>query len=295
MAVHDQLMANAPLALHRYRSPRVRALAWSCFSPPLLSAATGIAAPDLPLTETRRQWLEQLDRDDRPLRNYLQQHCQSPRLGLVFESLWHFFLMEDPHTELLAHNLAARDNGQTQGEFDVLYRDQLSGHTVHLELAVKFFLATRAGELPFSDWLGPNSADRLDRKLARLLSHQLTLSATPAGHGALQAIGIADCDPQLRVAGILFYPSGEPAWSAALHPEHPRGNWWPISRFTQLVKTAPWRLLEKPYWLDADYEHAQPVDDEVLARAAKHPVMLINEQLERCFVVPDDWPRRPGM
>ena len=284
-------MANAPLFLPHYHSPNVRALAWSCFAPPLLSEETGVAAPDLPFTDERRQWLEQLDRDDRRLHNYMEQHCQSPRLGLVFESLWHFFLIEDPHTELLAHNLPVREEGQTLGEFDVLYYDKLKKRTFHLELAVKFFLARHAGELLFRDWLGPNSADRLDRKLERLLSHQLRLSHTPAGQQALAHAGIAECGSQLRVAGMLFYPGKQEAWSHGLHRHHPKGDWLHIGQVRQQpVDNEQWRLLEKPYWLHADYEHALPLDDSLLSRAEKRPVMLINKWLERRFIVPDDWP-----
>ena len=287
------MMANAfPQSLPQLNSPPVRALAWSCFAPPLLNETTGIAAPDLPLTSQRREWLEQLDRNDRRLRDYLEQHCRSPRLGLVFESLWHFFLIEDPHTELLAHNLPVRQDGRTLGEFDVLYHDMLKDHTFHLELAVKFFLARHAGELPFREWLGPNSADRLDRKLERLLSHQLELSQTPAGQQALKTAGIVKCEPQLRVAGMLFYPEQQKAWSHGLNPDHPTGDWFHIGKFRQQSDEHwQWRLLEKPYWLDADYENARPLDERQLDRAEQRPVMLINKHLERCFVVPDDWPR----
>ncbi len=284
------------LDLNHYRSPTLRALAWSCFSTPLLQASAGLSeAPPLPLTPARRHWLNELDRDDRALREHLQRRCASPRLGLVFESLWHFFLEQDPHTELLAHNLPVRQNGQTLGEFDIIYRDLNSGAAIHLELAVKFFLATGAGKLPLSAWRGPNSADRLDRKLERLNRHQLQLSLSEAGRQTLHNLGIDHCQRRLRIAGILFYADSQAAETPGLHPLHCRGHWLRASALAQQWQSQgsqfDWRLLEKPRWLSADYERALPINDATIQRAQQRPLMLINPSLDRCFVVPDQWPK----
>ena len=280
-----------PLELHLFRSPYVRALAWSCFSAPLVNAGNH---PALTLTPTRAQWLLALDSNDQPLRNHLQQRCKSPRLGLVFESLWHFFLDQDSDTELLANNLPVRNaRGRTLGEFDILYRDHAQQQTFHLELAVKFFLATRPGDIPLSAWLGPNSADRLDRKLARLEQHQLSLSNTLEGIQTLSNIGIDSCQPQLRMAGILFYPQGNIATTAGLNKDHPTGAWLSCQQFLARYNEAErkqWRLLEKPNWLSADYTQTRTLDQAMLL-AAERPQMLINPTLERRFVVPECWPQ----
>lgn len=287
-------MATLPV-LQSYTSPWVRALAWSCFSPSLVRATKDITPPALPLTDQRLQWLAALNRDDRPLRKHLDAHCNSPRLGLVFESLWHFFLREDPDTELLAHNLPVRHQGRTLGEFDIIYRDRPKNAVRHLELAVKFFLGKHCGELPLHDWLGPNSADRLDRKLSRLQSHQLKLADTSAGRKALREIGVDHCTPQLRVAGILFYPDGKPAWNPQINAEHPTGSWYYVSHFRQqlanaAIDIASWRHLEKPQWLRADYDGALPLETHHLQRAEQRPIMIINSALQRAFIVPDSWP-----
>lgn len=270
----------------------MRALAWSCFSTPLINA------PLLPLTPERQRWLNALDRDDRALREHLELHCKSPRLGLVFESLWHFFLSQDSETTLLSHNLPVRrTDGRTLGEFDILYRHHGLQKTIHLELAVKFFLATRPGTLPLSGWLGPNSADRLDRKLARLHSHQLRLSATPEGQQRLADEGIGPCEARLHVAGMLFFPDGVPATSPELNPKHPRGLWLHRSeflrRYPSQAQREQWRLLEKPHWLSADYHGAKTLE-QGLELAKSRPQMLINPQHQRCFIVPQSWPEKPS-
>lgn len=263
----------------------MRALAWSCFSAPLI--ANGDRSCDFSLTDSRRAWLAQLDADDTPLRNHLDQRCSSPRLGLVFESLWHFFLREDPNFELLANNLPVRQQGRTLGEFDVILADLHRGVHVHLELAVKFFLARRGGKVEYRDWLGPNRADRLDLKLARLNEHQLRLADTEGGRETLAELDIEHCHTHLRLAGWLFYPQHDAATPCALHPDHERGLWL---RRSQFDSADDWRVLEKPLWLTADYSSAKVFSSAHWQRAAERPLMLINPQLERCFIAPDDWP-----
>ena len=263
----------------------MRALAWSCFSAPLI--ADGDHCCDFTLTPERQAWLARLDADDRPLTDYLAQHCNSPRLGLVFESLWHFFLHQDPDFELLANNLPVRQQGRTLGEFDVILADRKQGVHVHLELAVKFFLARQGGDIDYQHWLGPNRADRLDRKIARLNEHQLRLAQTDGGRDALRELGVDHCHTHLRLAGLLFYPSDTACSGRGLHPEHERGRWL---RRAEFGNRAHWRVLEKPLWLTADYERAVPITDNHWRRAQERPIMLINPALERCFVVPDNWP-----
>lgn len=251
-----------------------------------------LTPPDLPLNDERRHWLASLDADDRPLRDYLDRHCTSPRLGLVFESLWHFFLHCDKDCELTAHNLAVRDGKRTVGEFDVIYYQHSSGRYFHLELAVKFFLYHPSGEPnPLSNWLGPNSADRLDRKLDRLIDHQLRLSRTKVGHRQLADLGIGGISPQLHFGGMLFYPPYlEVHPCPSLHPDHLRGHWQTVSAFQARDKTEEWRVLGKPDWLAANFEMGTPIDNEVLARAQRKPIMAINTVGQRQFIAPDDWP-----
>ena len=297
----DHLIAS-PEHQH-YRSPWVRALAWSCFGPVLLpsdpqSSGPALTPPDLPLNETRKRWLASLDADDRPLRDHLEQHCHSPRLGLVFESLWHFFISNDPDCELTAHNLAVRDGKRTVGEFDIIYYQHSTGRYFRLELAVKFFLYHPSGEHnPLSNWLGPNSADRLDRKLDRLVDHQLRLSRTRFGHRQLAELGISGVSTQLHFGGMLFYPpEAEVHPCPNLHPDHLRGHWQTVSTFLASGEIQRWRVLAKPDWLAADFSMGMPFDSDALGRAQQRPIMAINPAGQRQFITPDDWPqhRRPA-
>ncbi|WP_158601568.1 DUF1853 family protein [Zhongshania marina] len=278
-----------------FRSPLIRALAWSCFSETLINEITTPTAvihkPHLPLTPKRLNWLTALDTNDAPLKTYLDTHCKSTRLGLVFESLWHFFLQEDPDTELIAHNIPVRDGKRTLGEFDLIYYCRMSQRYIHLELAVKFFLGipnkhTAPG---LDQWYGPNRADRLDRKLARLTQHQLPLAHTDAGQAVIAQLGIDHLDQELQVNGILFHANTDNAPYPSLNSEHQRGDWLSLSAFQTAQEQESWRYIEKPSWLGAEYQTATPLENKHLQMAAHKPIMLINNKQQRRFLVADDW------
>ena len=109
-----------------YQTRAVRDLAWACFSPALLhsnvlaDADQDIANCGLSLSPAREQWLMEIDRHPEELLRHLSK-LHNKRLGLYFESLWHFFLQQDPQVDLIAHNLAVRTPHKTVGEFDCLY------------------------------------------------------------------------------------------------------------------------------------------------------------------------------
>ena len=228
---------NAPAdkSTMAYRTPAVRDLAWACFSQPMLrsdrlhSGGEPLGNCTLQLTAQRRTWLDALDECPEDLLQHLGQPAPA-RLGLYFERLWHFFLEADEDTELVAHNLPVRAEGHTVGEFDCIYYCRKRKRHVHLELAVKFYLQRPGSDgHDWAHWLGPNREDRLDRKLTRLLQHQLQLGVMPAARPVLAQLGIEDLDRELEVKGRLFrslggdcvYPDAclpplQPTWHATL-------------------------------------------------------------------------------
>ena len=83
------------------KNQAVRDLAWACFGPNLVDdfspwpGFSAIGNGHFKLTVERRQWLLQLDRQPSVLLQHLT-HRRSPRLGIYFESLWQFFIEQDP-------------------------------------------------------------------------------------------------------------------------------------------------------------------------------------------------------
>ncbi len=206
--------------LRQLAHPMVRDLAWAVFSDDLMLAST--IDPGRPalracalsvLTEERLAWLRALDREPQPLLKAVGPRA-GRRLGLYFEALWHFFLDCEPSVELLAHNLPVREAGRTVGEFDCLYRCRDSGDTVHLELAVKFYLYTGPGSGATgddrADWLGPGRRDRLDRKLSHLARQQTRLADDPAAQRLVAARGLTPDRVEVVVKGRLFRRPGQP-------------------------------------------------------------------------------------
>ena len=152
-----------------YKHAAVRDLAWAGFSPVLIKTRRMTGA-GLRLGKFWKAHLQQLDQDPTALMEHLEQYS-SDRLGLYYESLWHYLLQQDPDCELLAHNLPVRDGGQTVGEFDCLFYCRRRKVHIHLELAVKFYLGVASA----NRWIGPGRHDRLDHKLEHLQQHQSQL------------------------------------------------------------------------------------------------------------------------
>ncbi len=302
-----------------YRNPAVRDLYWACFSAPLIRCdqlpedAAGRSGPinaRFPLTNERLQWLDRLDAHPAPLVDFL---CARPsqRLGLYFERLWHFFLDQDPRLELLAHNLPVRDKGKTLGEFDCLYYCRDRDRHYHLELAVKYYLAhpttpMQATSSPWRCWLGPNSRDRLDLKLSRLLEHQTRLSESDAGREVLTTRGITSPQRQMEVKGYLFQPVGQalPA-PAGFDPERTFDRWLRLAELPAFLERhgavhRRYRILPRLQWLSpaAAAKHCLSRADLIAflpAKVAAAPRLLATcdesgAEIERFFVVDDQWP-----
>jgi uncharacterized protein len=265
------------------------------------------------LTEERRAWLTQLDADPSPLLKALGGKPPK-RLGLYFEALWQFFLEEDPHTELIAHNLAVHDNGRTLGEFDCLYFDKQKEHAVHLELAVKYFLAYQAPSSNPPDvlWYGPNSKDRLDLKLAHMLDRQIMLGEHPAAQERLKELEITTLKKAIVFHGYLFNTYSSPLSYPNGHHSAGQGGRWLALKDLSLLRqdenkgnALEFIILPRQRWLSPAVTSA---DDEILAlkqlgekmnahfSESSRPQLIASlddegKELERFFVTPDLWPQ----
>ena len=311
-------LPDPDLLLNELRHPPVRDLAWTLLSPPLLRDTP--APQRHPLTASRwaadpdelASWLRLLDAKPTVLDTWLEQR-RSRRLGLYYERLWQFALSQAPDIELLRANLPIRQDGQTLGELDLIFRDAQGIH--HLELAVKFYLGLEHGDRARHDhWLGPGSHDRLDIKLQRTCEHQLQLCATPCARSMLSELTRGPIDSALWFGGYLFQPwRGRQVSPAGAHPRHLRGHWlrqrdWPAysRQHPTSHSHARWQPLPRSNWLaparlsSAAVWQASDFDSWVgLESARPQPWLLVRLEgdaqgywceRERLFLVPDDWP-----
>jgi len=308
-------MQNIP----NFKNQVVRDLAWSCFGPNLIDTFShrGIQSLELDLTAERKQGLLELDQNPDPLLTHLSD-LKSRRLGLYFEALWKFFLLHDAQLELIAHNIPIRSDKRTLGELDIVYRDKSSGACTHLELAVKFYLNTQTVHCSTkpSDFLGPNCKDRLDKKIARLVSHQSPLSDTPEGKQTLAELGVHAVQKKIAIKGWLFYyepllPSAENSHTLSNH--HQKGRWNHLSAFSETAhEHEHWVVLEKRNWLspatilnaNENGDHTLLIADQLITllgetfETDQRPLMVCSmtqsgamvREIERYFITPDDWP-----
>jgi hypothetical protein len=304
--------------IYPYQTPQVRDLAWSCFSAPLLLTSQinkksgDVDNCALQLTAQRSAWLEALDRDASPLLSFLAEN-PATRLGLYFEKLWHFFLREDPDTDLVAHNLPVNDRGRTVGEFDCIYYCRERRCHVHLELAVKFYLgyqshSTANGQAEMSDWLGPNSQDRLDKKVDHLMQRQIRLGEHEAARSLLQALGIGALRQEVELKGYLFSHFQQALLPPGSFNDKRRpGHWLQLAQlddFLQGGQARVFRALPGMRWLSSanSNDPGENLDTkslrDVLERQFSEqprPVLVAaldsaGIETDRFFVTGPDWP-----
>ena len=302
------------LAFHRrwshLRRARVRALAWLLESPDLLDAAAphwhGRIASTGPVTLDVARWLAALDHDPAPLDAALGPRVYT-RLGLYAEKLMAFYYQQQGR--LVAHGLQVRASANdTVGEFDFLL-DAGPGFVEHIEFATKFYLlqggAPQSDAAQFDTLVGPNLADSLGAKMRKIFERQLELGAHPAAQGLLpRPVNAA----RALVKGWLFYPAGSWPAMSGITAGHCRGFWCALGELGAMSADA-FLILPKLQWL-APFRATQAAS--LMTRAQLHaelealfetnasPVLVavvretpgLVEEVERGFIVPDDWRER---
>lgn len=324
------------------REAPVRDLAWLLLSADLLSAARFPAAlahfnaePVFP-SQVLHDWLLACDADPAPLHEMLARG-ESHRLGRYAEQLLHFALLHSPQFDLHAAGLQVRDarrGNMTLGECDFLLTRRADRQLLHWELAVKLYLFVPPESSDMADmpgvpgtlderalqfrWLGPNLADSLADKVARLLGHQLRLTTLDAARSALPADG--PWLPQVYLKGWLFHPLGQQGQLPQLVSEgHGRGWWATPDAWWSHAQSASshqaWAMLPRARWLAPARVEASAVLslDAMRARIETHwhergvaePLLLVALrrgvggeadgawfECERGFIVPDFWAPR---
>jgi uncharacterized protein len=297
----------------RFEDATVRDLAWLLFAPDLLRAehvgvplAHPLAEPDA--RDATLDWLHALDATP----DALHTRARDPkftRLGIYAESLLGFFLAQGPLARLIAANVPLRQGRRTIGECDFLL-ESADGARLHWELAVKFYLhigdgASRVARL--SDYVGPNLQDRFDLKYARLVTHQLSMTARPE----FAALGLGGpWDAQLYIKGRLFYHDTRVEPAPEIGAAHLRGFWMTASEWHEADHGArAWVVQPRMAWLAS--RRLDPDDAEALLTQAAgiherlqqtpSPTMIAAYMRDesggwledaRGFIVPDDWPER---
>jgi hypothetical protein len=315
-------MPNTTLSLfkqrvHELHHQAVRDLAWCCFSAPIMQELPGSDTVMLPLSNDHDwHWLIALDQQPDELLAHIAK-VKSTRLGIYYETLWHFYFSQQSEWELLHHNLQIERKGNTLGAFDFLCRR--GSEYWHIETAVKFYLchATNPDDArKWHHWIGPASHDRLDVKLAHLRQHQLPLHKTAEATTQLQQLypEAAEWKSGLCLQGYLFSPAATEYSPAFSGENHGSGYWWHLHDFLQHLSDhidTQWIIVERQRWLSPAHSNdsnermqgadlAQQLQEQI--GEMKRPLLLAAlkkiDSMDNCwceawrgFVVPDDWPQ----
>lgn len=178
---------------HQFKKPIVRQLAFSIASPNIVLSLP----PDLNIKyefqlhdsdfwhqqyQNYEARLFELDQDSRALDQFVAQ-LKSTRLGLRFEMLFWFWLLDDAYHDyqLIQHSIQVIDGAKTIGELDFLLLNKKTQQIEHWEVALKYYLAEK--DLHLIHWYGLNRSDTLLRKLKHFTEKQFQFK-----HACEQAI-----------------------------------------------------------------------------------------------------------
>ncbi len=256
------------------------------------------------------------------------------RVGRYFERLLYFYLSRIRRADIIASGLQIRDDSRTLGELDFVFQTRSptgSGQhsdsfLTHWETAVKFYLWCPDQTVEGSHLIGPNAADTLERKVARLLHHQLPLGQTAQATEALRnARHTLDSSPatvdvekpmsQAFVKGRIFYPAqfdqSHGSYTECSPPDqlssaHLRGVWIKESQLDLLEELPADRFafVDKPYWLappehfdlsvltviDRLSSHFQQSEFPQLLAYSRCPAAAGEDEAQHVFVMPNAWP-----
>ena len=235
----------------QFNNPIVRHLAFCIASPNILTEIPNDLAiknhfelhPDQKWQTHYQNYesrLKQLDQQPQPLIDFLAQ-LKSTRLGLRFENLLWFWLLDDDYHpyQLLGHSIQKIAGAITLGELDFVLLNQETQKVEHWEVALKYYLGE--GKLDLAQWFGLNREDTLQRKLKHFTERQFQF--TEANHHPIQRKFAV-------MKGQLYMPTDQselsiPSW---INTSRRLGQWG-----TQIPNT-PYYRLQRHEWLCPDQD-----------------------------------------
>ena len=230
----------------QFKTPIVRQLAFCIASPNILiSIPTELNIKNDFELHHNHEWrtyydsyeirLHELDQAPHVLIDFLSR-LKSTRLGLRFENLLWFWLLDDAYHpyRLLGHSIQKIHGATTLGELDFVVLNTISNEIEHWEVALKFYLGEDL--LYLDQWFGLNREDTLQRKLQHFTDRQFQFSQA-LEHTIQRKLAV--------VKGQLFIPFDQnnpelPDW---INTERRLGYWG-----TKIPSTSFYRL-QRQEWL----------------------------------------------
>lgn len=248
--------------------------------------------------------MQQLDSNSQKVNSYFESLGKMP-MGKYFEQLLFFILEYDERYEIVLKNHQIVDKKHTVGEIDLILKDTVSGRIGHWELCLKYYLQ----KIPSVDhevMLGPNAIDSLDRKMKKLIDHQLTLGNHPK---VIELIQSQPIESKLFMKGQFFYHlNNSNIFPKDSNPAHEQGWWCHLSEAEEMLNSdLIWTTIWKPDWIGPTlrYQDAELLSNTQLINSLQnhfqkesHSVFCVGlkeqngtwSEASRGFVVNNNWP-----
>tara|TARA_B110000305_G_C19373932_1_gene605945 strand:+ start:533 stop:1408 length:876 start_codon:yes stop_codon:yes gene_type:complete len=235
--------------------------------------------------------------DLNPVREFLNSSAWH-RVGYYFESFIETLLGKNALIRNLKHSIQVFEGKRTLGELDFVFEYPDKG-TTHLEVALKYYLYFEPEHASGSHFMGPNATDNFEKKWEKLAHKQL-----PFGSERFPEI---DQSVALVKGQIFYHPDLESPshLPEPMNPDHRKGVWVRESElewFSRFGEEATGAILQKPFWFGPPQEGitVPALVEEMTSHFSerKHPLLVSVtkprgesvEELERIFVVSDQWP-----
>jgi hypothetical protein len=240
------------------------------------------------------------------------------RLGVYAEWLFQLWIGHLSPFELLDRGVQVRDRetGQTLGELDFLLK--LADRYIHVEMAVKYYLATENGSR-LAMYYGPNPRDRMDKKWQKMVEQQSQWLQADNAHlrydlntDLPETTLRQNWENHILMKGMIFKQwnpkISDQQWPPEVNPQCDQG-WWCFNKdWSHFLQNQPdnlrWMALPKLRWLSAALEESEShlrTTDQAIKQidASRNPQMVagLTQQREghwletqRIVIVPNQWP-----
>lgn len=218
------------------------------------------------------------------------------KLGHLYEDMLEHLITSSPGIDLLGRGVQIFDQNKiTLGELDYILRDTSTGESIHLELAVKFYLISYQDGKP--TYPGPDPRDNWLNKLQRLRVHQLRMTQSIAGKKLLlDDYGISQITPQQLIYGKLFdhYQAADRPLPPAINASCERGVWkhlheWCLDSDDKIITLIPKHLWQVNV---NDLLHTLPSisREDFIVEATQRCCMIWDpSSITSQFIAPDTW------
>ncbi|MCK6262180.1 DUF1853 family protein [Vibrio sp. ZSDE26] len=204
------------------------------------------------------------------------------RLGFLYQHLCTKLIENIPDYQVELDEIQINSaSGQTIGAIDLILHNIDTRSYEHWEVAIKFYLLHKGV------WYGPNAHDQLDKKLDRMLSHQLKMSSVD--EFTQKYDGFGSLSEHLLMQGRLYVNpfSPEPIPTECLgfelNSSQISGYWCYQSQ---------WHLIDVPLYALEKSNWAIGTDtfDELEEKPKEGFIHAQTKKGKFWFVVPDKWP-----